>query len=152
MASQVTSLRPLASWIASQQPNNQMANMQTYSQIRRMKSTGPLVDDIVVNIQDEADYEKLVLDSPVPVVIDFHATWCGPCKLLGPRLEAMVGAMGGKVRLAKIDVDDLQELAMQFTISSIPTVIGMKNKKVQDKFIGLMDDDKIETFLEKLAE
>ncbi|XP_041362484.1 thioredoxin, mitochondrial-like [Gigantopelta aegis] len=104
-----------------------------------------------INIQDDADFQKRVVQNKKPVVVDFHASWCGPCKLLGPRLEAILSKQAGKVVLAKVDIDDNMELAMQFGVQSVPTVIGMKNGKLQEMFIGLQEDDIIETFVEKLV-
>lgn len=104
----------------------------------------------IVNIQDEEDFEKRVVNSEKPVVVDFHATWCGPCKLLGPRLESMVGAENGKVVMAKIDIDENVELAMRYNVQSVPTVYGVKNGKVVTSFIGLKDDDEIKGFVKGL--
>ncbi|KAH3871202.1 thioredoxin, mitochondrial-like [Dreissena polymorpha] len=118
-----------------------------YTPCRSMAEKG---DGMVINIQDEADFENRVLKSVKPVVVDFHATWCGPCKVLGPRLESLIGSKGGKVILAKVDVDDHMELATRYKINSVPTVIGFKNKVSVDKFVGVQDDVKIDTFLEKL--
>lgn len=116
----------------------------------RHMSTQPKFESF--NVQDAADFQQRVLGSSTPVLVDFHATWCGPCKLLGPRLESMVAACDGKVNLAKIDVDDNADLAMEYGVQSVPTVLGVKNGKVLDKFIGLQDDDQIKTFIERLVE
>merc|ERR1712154_544171 len=105
----------------------------------------------VMNIQDEEDFKKRVMESDIPVVVDFHANWCGPCKLLAPRLESIMAAEKGKVALAKVDIDDNGELAMDFGVQAVPTVIAVKNGKITDKFMGLIDDDKIKAFVEKLA-
>ncbi|XP_045214088.1 thioredoxin, mitochondrial-like isoform X2 [Mercenaria mercenaria] len=121
---------------------------QSYSQLRSL-CTKP-GEGMVIHIQDENDFQERVLNSPLPVVVDFHASWCGPCKLLGPRLESLVGSRKGKVVLAKCDVDGLEDIAMRYRISSVPTVIGFKNKESKEKFIGLQDDDIIETFLDRL--
>lgn len=102
------------------------------------------------NVQDTTDFKERVLESPTPVIVDFHASWCGPCKLLGPRLESIVASREGKVHLAKIDVDDNADLAMEYGVQSVPTVLGVKNGKILDKFIGLQDDDQLQTFVEKL--
>lgn len=106
--------------------------------------------DFIINIQDEEDFEKKVMQSSKPVVVDFHAHWCGPCKLLGPRLESLIASKKGKVVLAKVDVDELGELAMNYRVMSIPMVLGIKNGKTVNQFIGLQDDDQLETFIEKL--
>merc|ERR1711971_180838 len=105
----------------------------------------------VMNIQDEEDFKKRVMESDIPVVVDFHANWCGPCKLLAPRLESIMAAEKGKVALAKVDIDDNGELAMDFGVQAVPTVIAVKNGKIQDKFMGLIDDDQIKAFVEKLS-
>ncbi|GAB1606622.1 thioredoxin, mitochondrial-like [Argonauta hians] len=104
----------------------------------------------LINIQDEADFQKRVLDSTKPVIVDFHATWCGPCKLLAPRLEKVCDTYKDDVILAKVDIDDNTELAMKYNVSSVPTVIGVRNGKTIDQFIGLQPDDLIEDFIEKL--
>ncbi|XP_071106901.1 thioredoxin, mitochondrial-like [Haliotis cracherodii] len=103
-----------------------------------------------INIQDEDDFQQRVLDSKTPVVIDFHATWCGPCKLLAPRLESIIAGKAGKVILAKVDIDDNADLAMRFGVNSVPTVVGIRNGQPLGKFIGLQEDDIIDTFVEKL--
>lgn len=104
----------------------------------------------VINIQDEDDFKKKVLESNIPVIVDFHATWCGPCKLLGPRLEKLLSEEKGKVIMAKVDIDENSDLALEYGVRSVPTVIGMKDGKVQGQFIGLIDDDRIQTFVDKL--
>ncbi|XP_013783980.1 thioredoxin, mitochondrial-like [Limulus polyphemus] len=102
------------------------------------------------NVQDNADFEDRVLKSNVPVIVDFHATWCGPCKLLGPRLEKVIDSKGDKVHLAKVDIDNLTELAMEYGVSAVPSVVGIKDGKVLDQFVGVLDEDKLESFVDKL--
>ncbi|XP_020643413.1 thioredoxin, mitochondrial isoform X2 [Pogona vitticeps] len=102
------------------------------------------------NIQDGDDFQDRVLKSQTPVVIDFHAQWCGPCKILGPRLEKMVAKHNGKVLMAKVDIDDHTDLALEYEVSAVPTVLAMKNGDVVDKFVGIKDEDQLEAFLKKL--
>ncbi|XP_055332997.1 thioredoxin, mitochondrial-like [Paramacrobiotus metropolitanus] len=104
----------------------------------------------IFNIQDEEDFNKRVLQSETPVIVDFHATWCRPCKLLGPRLEAHVAEGKGKVNMAKVDIDALDDIACKYNVRSVPTVIAMKNGKIVEQFIGLVDDDRIKSVIEKL--
>ncbi|XP_062989548.1 thioredoxin, mitochondrial [Elgaria multicarinata webbii] len=102
------------------------------------------------NVQDVDDFQARVLKSQTPVVIDFHAQWCGPCKILGPRLEKMVSKHNGKVLMAKVDIDDHTDLALEYEVSAVPTVLAVKNGDVVDKFVGIKDEDQLEAFLKKL--
>ncbi|KYO36391.1 FAD-dependent oxidoreductase domain-containing protein 2 isoform B [Alligator mississippiensis] len=102
------------------------------------------------NVQDGEDFQDRVINSAKPVVIDFHAQWCGPCKILGPRLEKMVAKQQGKVLMAKVDIDDHTDLAIEYEVSAVPTVLAMKNGDVVDKFVGIKDEDQLEAFLKKL--
>lgn len=87
----------------------------------------------------------------VPVIVDFWATWCGPCKTLGPALEAAVVAAKGKVRMAKIDVDQNQGLAGQMRIQSIPTVYAFWQGQPVDGFQGALPGSEIKAFVDKLS-
>nr|XP_025973744.1 thioredoxin, mitochondrial isoform X1 [Dromaius novaehollandiae]XP_025973746.1 thioredoxin, mitochondrial isoform X1 [Dromaius novaehollandiae] len=102
------------------------------------------------NVQDGSDFQDRVVNNPKPVVVDFHAQWCGPCKILGPRLEKMVAKQEGKVLMAKVDIDDHTDLAIEYEVSAVPTVLAMKNGDVVDKFVGIKDEDQLEAFLRKL--
>lgn len=101
-------------------------------------------------MQDGSDFQDRVVNNPKPVVVDFHAQWCGPCKILGPRLEKMVAKQEGKVLMAKVDIDDHTDLAIEYEVSAVPTVLAMKNGDVVDKFVGIKDEDQLEAFLKKL--
>uniref|UniRef100_A0A8C0Q0Q2 Thioredoxin, mitochondrial n=2 Tax=Canis lupus familiaris TaxID=9615 RepID=A0A8C0Q0Q2_CANLF len=102
------------------------------------------------NIQDGPDFQDRVVNSETPVVVDFHAQWCGPCKILGPRLEKVVAKQHGKVVMAKVDIDDHTDLALEYEVSAVPTVLAIKNGDVVDKFVGIKDEDQLEAFLKKL--
>jgi len=101
----------------------------------------------IINIQDEADFKKRVVSSSLPVIVDFHATWCGPCKLLGPKLEAMVSRHEGRLLMAKVDIDENHELALGYQVRAVPTVMAFKEGKVVDGFMGLKDDDQLNSFV-----
>ena len=101
-------------------------------------------------VQDEEDFKEKVINSQIPVVVDFSATWCGPCKILGPRLEAAVAATNSKVNLAIVDIDTNSDLAMDHEVQAVPTVVAFKDGKMVDKFIGLLDEDRLDAFVTKL--
>ena len=88
----------------------------------------------------------------VPVIVDFWAPWCGPCKTLGPSLEAAVEAAGGAVKLVKINIDENPEIAQQLRIQSIPTVYAFRNGQPVDGFMGALPDSQIKAFVAGLAE
>jgi len=89
-------------------------------------------------------------EGAAPTIVDFSATWCGPCKLLTPRLDAAIAATEGKVNLALVDIDNLSDLALDYDVQAVPTVLAVKDGKVVDKFIGLIDEDKLGAFVNKL--
>ena len=101
-------------------------------------------------VQDEEDFKEKVINSQIPVIVDFSATWCGPCKILGPRLEAAVAATNSKVNLAIVDIDVNSDLAMDYEVQAVPTVVAFKEGKMIDKFIGLLDEDRLNAFVTKL--
>jgi putative thioredoxin len=86
----------------------------------------------------------------VPVVIDFWATWCGPCLMLGPVLEKLAKEYAGKFVLAKVDTDHQSELAVQFGVRSIPAVFGVRNGKAVDGFVGVQPESAIRTWIDRL--
>lgn len=124
---------------------------QTTQLLRRTLFTSSARLGQIFNIQDAQDFEEKVVKSADPVIVDFYADWCGPCRLLAPKLETKIGAEKN-IHLAKINVDNLDDLAAKYQVSTIPHVIGYKNGKVIDKFIGNKDNDIIDEFVNKLKE
>lgn len=100
----------------------------------------------------EATFQTAVLDASheVPVVVDLWAEWCGPCKTLGPILEKVIDATGGKVVLAKVDVDANPGLSQAFKVQSIPAVYAMKDGQVVDGFMGAYPEASVQEFVDKL--
>ncbi|XP_021919764.1 thioredoxin, mitochondrial [Zootermopsis nevadensis] len=101
-------------------------------------------------VQDQKDFQERVKNSKVPVVVDFFATWCNPCKMLTPRLESVIAEKKGKVLLAKVDIDENTELALDYEVGSVPALVAIKNGKVQERLVGLQDIDKLRKFVDQL--
>lgn len=85
---------------------------------------------------DAGNFERDVLQSAEPVVVDFWAEWCGPCKMIAPALDEIAKEMEGKVKIAKINIDENPELATQFGVRSIPTLLMFKNGEVTSNMVG----------------
>jgi thioredoxin 1 len=92
---------------------------------------------IMALVFTESNFQSEVLSSSVPVLVDFWAVWCGPCKMLAPTIDAISSEFEGKAKIGKVNVDENQHLAAQYGIMSIPTVMIFKNGKVVEQFIGV---------------
>ncbi|VDC23695.1 thioredoxin family protein [Pseudogemmobacter humi] len=116
------------------------------------ETTSPAAGDLIRD-GSEASFMADVIDASreVPVIVDFWATWCGPCKQLGPALEAAVLAAKGKVKMVKIDVDQNQMVAAQLRIQSVPTVYAFWQGQPVDGFQGALPGSEIKKFIDKLA-
>ena len=89
------------------------------------------------------NFDEEVLKSEIPVIVDFYADWCGPCKMLAPELEAVAKELDGKVKIGKVNVDEQGELANAFGINAIPALIVFKNGQEAAKYVGYCKKDKI---------
>ncbi len=101
----------------------------------------------------DATFERDVLDRSVevPVVVDLWAEWCGPCRSLGPIVERVVAATGGRVELAKVDVDANPRVSATFNVQSIPAVFALKDRRIVDSFVGALPEAQVQAFVDKLA-
>lgn len=93
-------------------------------------------------------FKQEILDSSLPVLVDFWATWCNPCRMLAPVLEELAQEYEGKVKVCKIDVDENADLAMMYGIVSVPTLILMKNGQEVERISGLRSLDDLAEFLD----
>ncbi|WP_408095797.1 thioredoxin [Peredibacter sp. HCB2-198] len=92
---------------------------------------------------NSANFEQAVLNSDKPVLVDFWAEWCGPCRVLGPVLEEISGEVGAKANIVKLNVDESRDLAMKYGIRGIPTMIFFKNGQVVNTLVGNQPKDVI---------
>jgi thioredoxin 1 len=99
----------------------------------------------------EANFETEVLKSAQPVVVDFWAEWCGPCKMLAPALDEIAVEQSGRIKVAKVNVDTSPELAARFHVQSIPTLLYFSKGEVRNQTIGAVSKKAILSNLEKLA-
>ena len=98
-------------------------------------------------IVTKENFESEVLNSSVPVLLDFWAPWCGPCRMLSPVLTEIAEENPGSLKIGKINVDEEMELAMQFGVTSIPLLVVMKDGKIANKALGYMPKAKVEALL-----
>ena len=97
----------------------------------------------------EGTFDAEVLQSSQPALVDFWAPWCGPCRAIAPILEELAGEYKGKIKVAKVNVDDNRKLAGDHGVMSIPTLILFKDGKVVDKIVGLVPKDRLKALLDK---
>lgn len=90
-----------------------------------------------------ANFDQEVKQSSIPVLVDFWATWCGPCRALKPVLESMSGEANGQYKVVGVDVDECQDLASEYGVMSIPTVMVFKNGVVTQKLVGLQSKERL---------
>lgn len=115
-------------------------------------ATAPAGGEVIIDVTDQTFVDEVIKRSmDVPVIVDFWAPWCGPCKQLTPDLEKVVSAAGGAVILAKVNIDENNQVAGELGVQSVPTVIGFKQGRPADGFVGAQPESQIKAFIERLA-
>jgi thioredoxin 1 len=106
-------------------------------------------DNIATLTKD--NFPSEVLTSPVPVLVDFWAEWCGPCKMIAPVLEELASEYDGRVKIGKVNIDEQQSLAANYGIRSIPTLLLFKNGEVAEQIVGMRSKRDLKSSLDKVA-
>ena len=104
---------------------------------------------MAIHFTDE-NFNQEVLSSNIPVLVDFYADWCGPCKMLAPTIETLAQEYEGKVKVGKLNVDNAPDTAQKYGIMSIPTLLFIKNGEVVNKIVGLVSKADLENALNNL--
>ena len=99
----------------------------------------------------DSTFDEDVLQSDKPVLVDFWAEWCGPCKALTPVIDELATEYDGKIKIGKVDTDANRDISVRFSISAIPTVILFNNGEIVEKFVGLRSKADFKTALDKVA-
>ncbi|MFC2033394.1 thioredoxin [Chloroflexota bacterium] len=101
---------------------------------------------------DEGNFEELVLQAKIPVLVDFWATWCGPCRMVAPIVEELAGEYDGRISFGKVDVDQNSKIASQYGIMSIPSLIIFKEGKPVSNIVGFRPKDQLKKNLDDVLE
>ena len=99
----------------------------------------------------DGDFKKQVLDSDQPVLVDFWATWCAPCRAIAPAIDELAAKYKGRVKIAKVNIDENQDTPQQYGIRSIPTLLLFKGGRVVEQVVGAVPKDRLEAAIQKVV-
>jgi thioredoxin 1 len=109
-----------------------------------------MASEAVISL-NESNFQSEIKNSDVPVLVDFWAEWCGPCRMLTPILDQLASERAGQVKIAKVNVDESPSLAQQFNVRSIPMLVFFKNGEARDTVVGVQSKDALAKKLDALA-
>lgn len=107
-----------------------------------------MAEEAVIHVGD-GDFDEEILKADKPSLVDFWAPWCGPCRTIGPTVEALAGQYRDRIKVAKVNIDDNPKTAEAYGVMSIPTLILFKEGKVLDTLVGLVPKERLEAFIGK---
>ncbi|MEA3522067.1 MAG: thioredoxin TrxC [Campylobacterota bacterium] len=122
---------------------------ESYAKANCGECKNSLLNTKPINL-DEKSFDNQMLNSDIPVIIDFWAEWCGPCKMMGPAFEEAATSFALKARFAKVDTEAEQNIAARFSIRSIPTIIAFKNNKEIDRVSGALSVTQLQDWVKRL--
>ena len=96
---------------------------------------------------NDGNFKQEVIDSEIPVIVDFWAPWCGPCNMIAPHVEEIAKEYAGKIKVCKLNVDEASAIATEYAIMSIPAIMLFKDGKVMEKRVGVMNKQELEKFI-----
>jgi len=102
-----------------------------------------------INVTD-ADFEEQVIKSEIPVLVDFWAEWCNPCKMIAPVIDKMASDYSGKMKIVKVDVDASSKTASEMSIRSIPTIIIFKNGEIAEQLVGMVSEVQLKQIIDRI--
>ena len=103
-----------------------------------------------LNVLNDENFGTEVLESTVPVMVDFYATWCGPCKTLSPIVEKLAGEFDGKLKVGKLNIDEAPQTPSQFAVRAVPTIVFFKDGEAVDTLVGLKKESELRQRIESL--
>ncbi|MBM4328924.1 MAG: thioredoxin [Deltaproteobacteria bacterium] len=110
-----------------------------------------MAESTQISVVTDGDFDEKILKSDLPALVDFWAAWCGPCRTVAPVVEQLADEYAGKVKVAKLNVDDNRETANRYGIRGIPTLMLFKDGQVVDQIVGAVPRDRIKELLDKVS-